>query len=471
MEPEIAAFNKRPFLLNVYRISLAIVLLYLLAFWMDDAGSFRIGLISVGLGLFGIGYFLALRRKFVAASHIHVTVFFLVVSLNAMVTGGVAAPGLIWLMICPMVSFLTLSFRTAQVWLLVVLMTMLAFFIFDDRLPEMDITVLKPWYLAAGAMCCTSFLYLLMAFRAKVTNRTIELLRANQLLNERQSQLEQARAAEAERSRKLQYYLNQHLEISRMEEIHTGSFKFAAQAIQQFVIKSLQVDSVAIWYLHPDTGDLKLVGSQGRYADNKREISPLKKTCFPDAFEMLESGAIITSDNGLTASKQFADLMKRNATEPFAAIGCPFFIEGKFGGFFACRSTPRTWAEEDILFVRAVSDTLALAFKSHQRKMQQRLLEHKQREIEQVNESLEQKIADRTATLNHLNAKLAQIAYTNAHIIRGPICRLVGLSNLLKMIDDAGERKIVLGYVAASIDELDAITRKTSYELNAITGK
>ena len=123
---------------------------------------------------------------------------------------------------------------------------------------------------------------------------------------------------------------------------------------------------------------------------------------------------------------------------------------------------------EDIIFVRAISDTISLAFKSHQRILQQQTLEEKQREITEINESLERKVRARTNDLNMQNKHLTDFAFTNAHHIRGPICRLLGLQNLLTLTDDCQEVLKISDYLSVSIEELDRITRETSEKLNAL---
>lgn len=482
-QADTSVYNKRSFLLNVYLITLGIVLVYLISFIFHDVTPIRQGIMLGCFVMVSIGYVVLLQSTTITfAAHYYVSICFAGIALNSITRGGVAAPGMIWFMMCPMVSFLTISFSAARVWLAIVLTTMFAFYFFDSWIVMDEFTGTKLWNLMAYTLFLIALYFMLRAFRMKVISRAVELLRVNALLEEKQSlleasqqqlalnqiRLEKAHAVEEERSKKLRYYLNQHLEMSRMEELHTGSFQFAIQVIQRFLLKAIDVDSVAIWYLHPDSGDLKLIGSQGKYSSNKYEVNTLSRTSFPDAFEMLESGAIIMSPGELPAANQLAAQMKYQPGDSLSVVGCPFFIEGKFGGFFVCKSTSRTWVEEDIIFIRAVSDTFALAFKSHQRKMHQRQLEEKQRQIEEANERLEQRIADRTAALNHINSKLTSIAFTNAHVIRGPICRLVGLSNLLNIITDASEQRQIISYMGASIDELNAITIQTSEELNGI---
>lgn len=92
-------------------------------------------------------------------------------------------------------------------------------------------------------------------------------------------------------------------------------------------------------------------------------------------------------------------------------------------------------------------------------------LEREQRAIVELNESLERKVAERTAKLMTLNDQLTKFAYMNSHDIRGPVCRLLGLRNLLERTNDPEEIKELNQYLITSINELDEETRKASLVL------
>ena len=70
--------------------------------------------------------------------------------------------------------------------------------------------------------------------------------------------------------------------------------------------------------------------------------------------------------------------------------------------------------------------------------------------------------------MNERNKQLTDFAFTNAHHIRGPICRLLGLQNLLAVTTDEEEVRKIAQYMTFSVEELDNITRKTSAELNKL---
>jgi hypothetical protein len=79
--------------------------------------------------------------------------------------------------------------------------------------------------------------------------------------------------------------------------------------------------------------------------------------------------------------------------------------------------------------------------------------------IEDLNRNLEQKVNDRTKELQVKNEKLVQYAFMNAHMLRGPICRIKGLYNLKKIdTTDASDRVLIEDMMEKSIDELEKIT-------------
>jgi light-regulated signal transduction histidine kinase (bacteriophytochrome) len=79
--------------------------------------------------------------------------------------------------------------------------------------------------------------------------------------------------------------------------------------------------------------------------------------------------------------------------------------------------------------------------------------------IEDLNRNLEQKVNDRTKELQIKNERLVQYAFMNAHMLRGPLCRIKGLSLLRKMAStNDSDREVIEDMMEKSIDELDKIT-------------
>lgn len=481
MSAQRTSFSQRDFLLKVYLISIAVVGLYLfLCIWFEARIS-KVLLLSILGCAFITGYALTIKTKRVALSaHFYIICIYAIMFINAAITGGIGAPGTVWFLLCPLIAFTTLSTRVARTWLYLIMTTVVGFYIFEETEVLIKFESKKVWYLASYVLFFPVVFSILKVFRREVSKRNIALTTLNQRLEverrmlqrsqedllQKSERLKEAESRALERSAKLGYYLDQLIEVKRMEELHIGSLHYSIQSITQFLVRAMDLDNVAVWHVQPDTQALELF----RYHGNTRDVferAIIYRRDFVDAYDMLATGAIIV---GNVHSKESDQLKSVFVCSPGtdSMINCPFFIDGRFAGFISCRATMRSWSQEDLIFVRAVSDTIPLAFKSHGRRIQQNLLEAKQREITEINGSLEKKVKERTILLNERNKQLTDFAFTNAHHIRGPICRLLGLQNLLAVTNDPAEVRKIAEYMTLSVDELDTITRKTSAELNKL---
>lgn len=88
-------------------------------------------------------------------------------------------------------------------------------------------------------------------------------------------------------------------------------------------------------------------------------------------------------------------------------------------------------------------------------------------EIATNNERLEEIVQDRTQKLKEQNDRLSKYAFMNSHELRGPICRMIGLLNLLK-ISKIEEHKNILNLIQETGAELDAITKQINYILDDV---
>ena len=105
--------------------------------------------------------------------------------------------------------------------------------------------------------------------------------------------------------------------------------------------------------------------------------------------------------------------------------------------------------------------------------MQNDLLEMQQREIETINkeltssneeiknnnQNLEQRVADRTQYLKMQNEQLKEYAYINAHLLRGPMCSILGLVQLMENHDPEDSTAIV-AHMKTSSQKLKQVVSK-----------
>ncbi|HYC85681.1 MAG TPA: tetratricopeptide repeat protein [Chryseosolibacter sp.] len=79
--------------------------------------------------------------------------------------------------------------------------------------------------------------------------------------------------------------------------------------------------------------------------------------------------------------------------------------------------------------------------------------------ILEINQNLERLVAERTAALEKQNRHLVEYAFINAHKVRGPLARVMGLANLLALTPCSEEQKKILQLLDNATTELDNITK------------
>lgn len=88
-------------------------------------------------------------------------------------------------------------------------------------------------------------------------------------------------------------------------------------------------------------------------------------------------------------------------------------------------------------------------------------LQYSQEEIRSINENLEQIIDQRIKKIEERNKQLEEYAFINAHLVRGPLCRIIGLAVLMQQ-EEADPQ---LGAVHEKAQHVDTIIRR----INEIT--
>lgn len=86
-------------------------------------------------------------------------------------------------------------------------------------------------------------------------------------------------------------------------------------------------------------------------------------------------------------------------------------------------------------------------------------------EIQQMNESLEAKVRKRTKKIRAQNKKFKEYAFSNAHLVRAPLARILGLAEYFRGDDDNisdDKKKELSQNIHASAEELDQVIRQVS---------
>ena len=265
----------------------------------------------------------------------------------------------------------------------------------------------------------------------------------------------------------LETHLNTLLDFSRSKYINFGSISDAAMQIARITSESLSISRVSIWRYDEQNECLETLACFSLKEKQFHETIVLDLNLFPRYKDALKTRKIINAPQ----AREHGDT--REFTESYlkplnihSMLDVMFSLDGKLGGLICCEQTDsRTWSPEDIIFARSVSDIISLTYRSAQRREYEKNIRLQSREIARMNETLEQRVRERTEELENQNKQLSEYAFINSHLLRSPVSKILGLINLTKLDHTSNEEIIV--HLQKSCEELDSIVKKITIALDS----
>jgi hypothetical protein len=461
---------------------------------------------------FSILIFLALllfrtRLSLNVMANIAITIMWGGFSLGTAYSGGVFSLVLPWLALMPIMANLLVGINAARVWAVISTCTILFFFFyFKDIQPNANPGGDVRSLVAHSGLVAIAFLFSFLFYRAKdgllkqvkeqneylLTNRK-EIVSQNERLNQQKYEIQTQnefiqrqngllvqqnalidhvnnlltkRVKEiTDRTKLLERHWNTLLNISKSKAINFGDFDMAARHLTKVVAQSLNTERVSIWQYEADRRSIRCLILYDGLTDQHRLEENLLLDNFPRYFEALEKQEVIPADNAEENPKTFE--FKHGYLRPrhiISMLDTPYFIDGKLAGVLCCESVDvqRHWSPEDVLFAQALSDVISLAYRAHQRREYELNIRKSHKEIERINQNLEQRVIERTQELENQNRQLAEYAFINSHLLRGPLSRLMGLINLIEILKLDEHEKDLLLHLKLSAQELDEVVKKIS---------
>ena len=89
-----------------------------------------------------------------------------------------------------------------------------------------------------------------------------------------------------------------------------------------------------------------------------------------------------------------------------------------------------------------------------------------QNKLNELNKNLEKKVSERTLQIRAQNEMLIKYSYTNAHHLRAPVARLLGLASVYKL-DPAMDCNFLIHKMIDEATEIDAVVRNLTVELES----
>ncbi|MBI3221325.1 MAG: GAF domain-containing protein [Bacteroidetes bacterium] len=419
-------------------------------------------------------------------------------------SGGIYSIILPWLLLVPLMANLLIHKKAATVWAVAAVLSMIFFMFFFNSAPlQMDGKA--AWRSLIGNVGLVLVIYLftesfsrskarllhalkesnadlfeqkeevltqneeLTQQRDEITVQRHHIEEQNELLRQQFEQIEKTnaelelRASEIfSRNATLEEHWHTLLNISKSRSVNFGDSVEALRDITKTAAKSLKTHRVSVWQYLPDTNSIKCLLLYELETDAFTQDEELQGKEFPRYFEALLKEEVIPADEAETDNYTFE--FKDSYLRPHhiqSMLDTPYFLDGKLGGVICCEHHEhRHWLPEDIIFAQALSDIVSLMFRATQRRQYEARIREQKKEIIRINQSLEQRIRERTHELENQNQQLAEYAFINSHLLRAPLCRMLGLIHLIEVSDLKMKELELVEHLKKSGDELDDVVKR-----------
>jgi tetratricopeptide (TPR) repeat protein len=322
-----------------------------------------------------------------------------------------------------------------------------------------------------GLIVLVGLVTVLLIFQWRSNRRSKE---QNLVLSMQNSQIEQlnerlsGKVEEiSQRNNLLGGHLTTLIDFSKSKVVNFGTPVDAAHDVARITAHSLNVSRVSIWTYNEEASTIESLACYDLASGQFQASMTLDLANFPKYAHALKSKRIIDAPDARIneETKEFKDsyLVPLNI---HSMLDITYSLDGQLGGLICCeqQGAPREWKSEDIIFASSVADIISLVYRGAQRREYEKRLRQQSKEIALMNEGLEQRVIERTEALETQNKKLIEYAFINAHVLRSPVSKIMGLVNLME-VDKTADPIEMIAYLKKSCSELDTVVQKITIAL------
>lgn len=279
-----------------------------------------------------------------------------------------------------------------------------------------------------------------------------------------------------QKKEKLEFYANKLYELTKNEFIQSGDLDNALKLLLQEAVHALGTTRASIWLYQNQDTELycKLLCNINQ--DTYESGLLLEYNKYPLYFERIKDATPLVVND--VYSNKYTSPFKENYLIPLqinSMLDIPLFINGKSKGVICLENQleQKIWTDEDLSFSKSLADLVAISFQSAERTTNAKLLQQQSEEIliqnkflnqitedlKASNDSLDRRVNERTKQLQIQNTNFAEYTFINVHLLRAPLCRVLGLSELLKYGQlNAEDRDLIekLDYECKDLEKLIA---------------
>lgn len=398
-------------------------------------------------------------------SHLLILMFWFSYTSSSYFSGGIFSFVVPWLTLIPVMGRMLLPSYKARIWVWMPLITIgfLSLLSYRD-----GVAPWRPMVANTGLLVLQyAFIYIYdlahKELRSVIEQNNLQLLEQQKLIQSLNEALQEKLDELQKRNAKLQRYWKTLEGLGKNREFGTGSTQNALQMICRHAAVALGVQRVGIWRFSEETNSLHSVLMLDAESNSYHQEVDLHGDQAPTYIEALKQQTTIPASDARIhpLTREF----KESYLEPrsiYSMLDSPIFMDGKLAGVFCCEHmySIKQWQQEDILFTQALADLVSLSLRTGERRRNEHKIRLQKLALSKQNIGMENELRDLNEDLKILNGQLSEYSYINSHLMRAPLCRMMGLIQLMDQQLVDSESKEILGYMRTASHELDEITRR-----------
>jgi len=194
------------------------------------------------------------------------------------------------------------------------------------------------------------------------------------------------------------------LRVGQSADIDKGDLATALRLIINSICEGLKITRAGIWVYDAEQTLVKCALLIDKTNNLEHESLVLTRKDFPHYFEALDSERSIVAHNAVTdvATFEFADVYLKPLGIA-SMLDVPIRHRGKMIGIICCehQGEPRTWEPDEIVFASSLADLYGRAVSANERAVYEA-------KLIQANQTLEQRVKERTAALEAAQERLIE---------------------------------------------------------------
>ena len=190
--------------------------------------------------------------------------------------------------------------------------------------------------------------------------------------------------------------------VSISSDLDSGNVELAERLILNAVLDGLEIGRAGIWLLNAENTAIECRLLLDRENGKEIQMLVLPRDAYPAYFKALDTQRTITAVDAHTDPATFE--FSESYLTPLnigAMLDAPIRYKGKMIGIFCCEHIggKRQWTEDECSFIGALADLYGRALSAQEN-------ERINAELERANQHLEQRVAERTRTLEKTLSEL-----------------------------------------------------------------